>query len=303
MRRTLDPKLDVVFKILFAHPANSPLLISLLDAVLEPSCPIAGVTVLNPGIPSEMASDKAIVLDVHVELQDGRHIDIEMQAAPHPAFAERALYYWARMYASGLHPGEQYRELEPCVSILILDWNGLRGQRFHSTFEVREVHDHELFSDGLRIDVLELRKLGRSEGDPPRLVRWGRFLAASTDDELDVLARSDPIMKQAQQALERLSADPSTRALAEERERGLVGYRLDLAAARKEGEAKGLRKGKAKGRKEGEAKGLREAIATACDLLGIELTQERRELLGTLQADALARIVSHLRVARSWPES
>jgi len=70
---------------------------------------------------------------------------------------------------------------------------------------------------------------------------------------------------------------------------------LTWAAARKEGETKG--------RQEGRAEGLREAITTACDLLGIELTQERRELLATLQADALARIVSHLRVARSWPES
>ena len=48
-RRTLDPKLDVVFKILFASPEAKGSLISLLTAVLRPASPIKDVEVLNPG--------------------------------------------------------------------------------------------------------------------------------------------------------------------------------------------------------------------------------------------------------------
>lgn len=41
--RTLDPKLDVVFKILFASPETKGSLISLLTAVLRPASPIEDV--------------------------------------------------------------------------------------------------------------------------------------------------------------------------------------------------------------------------------------------------------------------
>jgi hypothetical protein len=37
---TLDPKLDVVFKLLFADEQNRPLLVSFLTAVLQPPEPI-----------------------------------------------------------------------------------------------------------------------------------------------------------------------------------------------------------------------------------------------------------------------
>jgi hypothetical protein len=51
MIKRLDPKLDVVFKILFSAPENRELLISLLTAVLRPSSPIAAVDGLNPQMP------------------------------------------------------------------------------------------------------------------------------------------------------------------------------------------------------------------------------------------------------------
>ena len=51
MRSTLDPTLDVVFKILFARPENRDVLIALLTAVLRPRSPITEVEVVNPDIP------------------------------------------------------------------------------------------------------------------------------------------------------------------------------------------------------------------------------------------------------------
>ena len=68
MPKRLDPKLDVVFKILFSAQENRELLISLLSAVLRPSSPIASVQVLNPEMPKELVTDKGSVLDLHVKL-------------------------------------------------------------------------------------------------------------------------------------------------------------------------------------------------------------------------------------------
>ncbi len=68
----LDPKLDVVFKMLFAAEGNEHLLVSLLTAVLRPCSAIAHVQVANPELPKELASDRGVRLDVLVELEDGR---------------------------------------------------------------------------------------------------------------------------------------------------------------------------------------------------------------------------------------
>ena len=56
----LDPKLDVVFKMLFADDANRPLLASLLTAVLRPSSPIAGLQVMNPELPKDLTTDRGV---------------------------------------------------------------------------------------------------------------------------------------------------------------------------------------------------------------------------------------------------
>ncbi|MBI5543866.1 MAG: Rpn family recombination-promoting nuclease/putative transposase [Deltaproteobacteria bacterium] len=87
----LDPKLDVVFKLLFAHPRNRDLLLSLLTAVLRPTSPISELEVLNPEVSKDAVADKGIVLDIHVRLEDGRHVDVEMQSTKQLTFSSRAL--------------------------------------------------------------------------------------------------------------------------------------------------------------------------------------------------------------------
>ena len=69
----LDPKLDVVFKLLFAHVRNRDILTALLTAVLKPTAPIDSLVVLNPDIPKDLPADRGAVLDIHVRLADGRH--------------------------------------------------------------------------------------------------------------------------------------------------------------------------------------------------------------------------------------
>ena len=75
--------------------------------------------------------------------------------------------------------------------------------------------------------------------DEPNLAAWARFLSASTDDELNSLAMENPVLKQAKDALERLSADPAARERAEQREMALLTYEAGLAKVRREGREEG----------------------------------------------------------------
>jgi hypothetical protein len=79
VRHTLDPKNDVVFKLLFAAEANRDLLIALLTAVLDPESPITAAEVMNPEVDREHWDDKGTVLDIRLRFTDGT------QADPHPA--------------------------------------------------------------------------------------------------------------------------------------------------------------------------------------------------------------------------
>jgi predicted transposase/invertase (TIGR01784 family) len=251
MLKRLDPKLDVVFKILFAAPENRELLISLLTAVLRPSSPIVSVEVLNPQMPKELVTDKGAVLDLHVKLADGREVDVEMQAGQRPGLRSRALYYWARMYGAQLGPGMAYEELRPCVVVFILGYSELQSGRFHSTFGVQEVHGGERFSDQLEVHLVELPKLpkrGAGQSEEELLEDWGRFFSARGDEELEELAMSNPVIEKAKMALDFLSAQPDVQELARQRERQRELAQINWLTSARAAEAKGRAEGEAKGR-------------------------------------------------------
>ena len=61
---------------------------------------------------------------------------------------------------------------------------------------------------------------------------------------------TDPLLKEAKEALEGLSADPLARIRAEQRETALRAYQLELGAAWHDGKAEGRAAGKAEGKAE-----------------------------------------------------
>jgi predicted transposase/invertase (TIGR01784 family) len=282
-RRTLDPKLDVVFKLLFAHPRNKKSLIALLTAVLRPKAPIADVEVLNPEVRKEDVTDKGIVLDLRVRLADGSFADVEMQAVRREGSRKRFLFYWARSYTTQLGPGTEYSELKPVIVVVFTNYRELKRKRLHSMFRLLEVKHHEEFLADEELHLIELPELRRMSEEEQKaeatLVRWARFLAARTDEELAAVAKEDEMIGEAKEVLEHLSEDPHVRDLASWREAQHALYRMEMAEARKKAEAKGLRKGKRQGLSQGEAKGKRDVLLMLLDQLDITLTEEQRGLI------------------------
>jgi len=290
--KLLDPKLDVVFKLLFAHVNNRDILVALLTAVLRPVAPIDTVDVLNPEVPKDLPADRGAVLDIHVRLADGRHIDVEMQSALPPGLRQRFLYYWARLHASQLTIGDHYEKLCPTVSVVILEEALLPLERAHSTFRVLEVETGYELTDELEMHFIELSKISM-EQDDNALARWMRFLLARNEKELEEVAMSDSNIRRATEALRALSQDPEAQELARQREMAQINLKIIHQFAREEGEAKG--------RDEGRAESLRLAVETACELLGVEIDADRRESLDGLDVAGLTALLHGLRRERRWP--
>jgi len=256
-RSTLDPKSDIVFWMLFSAERNRGLLLSLLNSVLRPAEPIVSVEVLHAQPDKAAVIDKSIALDLRVRLENGEQVDVEMQTQPRPAQRQRFLYYWSRMYGGQLSRGGDYGKLRPCAVVMITDYQELATPRFHSVFEARERHDAGLLTNHLQLHLVELPKLREAldRNDEPTLLAWAKFLAARTDEDLESLAMENPVLRQAKEALDQLSADPQARILAEMREMARISHVLDVGVARDEGEAEGRVKGEAEGRVKGEAEG------------------------------------------------
>jgi predicted transposase/invertase (TIGR01784 family) len=239
--KRLDPKLDVVFKLLLT--SEPPLLIDMLEGVLAK--PVGVPAILDSHFAGERVGDKGIAFDIRAALGDGSRVDLEMQRRLAPALAPRLIYYGARDYAAQLRRGGGYQLLTPTTVIIWLGESLFPTlDRLHSVFELRERHTHAPFGDvgdHLTIHVLQLPHLSRSSalGYDARVERWARFFTVTDAAALDQLASEDPIMSLAQQTLDRLSQDRDAQRLAQEREDELKLNAIGLLAARQESRAAG----------------------------------------------------------------
>ncbi len=100
---------DVVFHYVLGSEESEQGLRSFLSAVQTDSgfAPLAEVEITNPFSLRRFEIDKQSIIDVKAKDEAGRRYTIEVQVRAQPAFAERALYYWAKSYGDQLHKAEE----------------------------------------------------------------------------------------------------------------------------------------------------------------------------------------------------
>lgn len=259
----LDPQLDVVFRLLLLrHPT---LLRSMIEGVLGE--PIAGFTVLDRELPSDAPAGKAIVVDILVELADGRRINVEMQVRVRPELRPRLAFYAARNLSQQLARGGNYEHVRPSIVVVWLAEPLFPAlDQFHSVFELRERRTQIRYGEELTLHLLQLSKLPAFQASSATshyeelTTLWGRFLSAKSRLEFQRLKVQDPIMSQAVDALEDLSRDPEALRLAEKRRIDQKFYEMGLAMAREEATREGRREGIQQGMQQGIASILRRLL-------------------------------------------
>jgi predicted transposase/invertase (TIGR01784 family) len=270
----IDPKVDYAFKRLFGSEANQPLLIHLLNAVLQlpPEQRVAALEILNPFNDKEALDDKLSVVDIKARDQRGRQFNIEMQLLAYTGFSQRVLYYWARLHQQQLHESEDYEQLQPTISICFVNRVLFPGvPAYHLSFRLWEAVHQVAFTDDLAIHMLELPKFTRSADElKNELDDWLYFLRYA--EELDTQALPPalriPEIQQAMEVLTMLTQSDLERERYEARlklERDRISFekRMQRLATegREQGRAEGREEGRAEGREEGRAKGREEGRA------------------------------------------
>lgn len=206
---------------------------------------------------------------------------------------QRFLYYWARDYVGQLGAGQSYSDLAVTSSVFILNFCLLPTRRYHSVFRLQEIHGHHELLEDLDLHFLELPRLprGRATTTEPPAVKWGRFLTARTASELEELSMNDPILGQAKEELERLSADPVAQRLARDRERDEIAHKFTLHRTREEG------------RVQGKAEGERELLRKLLALKFGTLPKAAEARLARAEAPELSRWAERLLTATSLHEA
>jgi predicted transposase/invertase (TIGR01784 family) len=247
MELGIDPKVDYAFKHLFGRDATRPLLIDVLDSVLDPppGHAIRDVELLNPFNPKEALDDKLSILAIKARDQSGRLFNVEMQILAFRHYEKRITYYSSRLHGQQLREGQDYLDLRPTVSVSFLD-HVLFPQvpdDYHLYFRLLETRRHFPFTADLEFHVLELPKFKKTAGElTSSLDVWLYFLrnAEKIDPEAPPAALKRPLVHRALEELKVLSQTDQERERYEARRKWQLDYNTGMKVARLEGREEGV---------------------------------------------------------------
>ena len=168
-------------------------------------------------------------------------------------WADRALFYLAKMYTKQIRPGQNYSVFKKCVSISILDFTLFPDNTdFYSCFHIREDSRHTLYTDKMEFHVLELPKLpDKLKEDSGDILLWAKFINAERKEEFDMLAEKNTYIESAYEQLQVISQDKQKRLEYEAREKAILDYNQGIFEAEQRGIQQGIQRGIQQGIQQG----------------------------------------------------
>ena len=238
----LPPKMDFVFKRIFGNENHPNVLISFLNAILNPVDPIKSVILKDTTIEKSHLEDKYSRLDVKAITNKGEYINIEIQLKDEYNMIKRSLYYWSKLYEGQLENGENYQKLSRTICINLLDFNLLNHDKFHSVYRLKDCETDEELTDVMELHFIELKKMkdvNRVEEVKTKLEAWLYFINQPDSELVQELEKVEVEIKEAKAELVRLSGDRKERERYEKRRES----RLNEVSALSYAEEKGIQKG------------------------------------------------------------
>ncbi len=229
---------DYLFRALLQR--NNLVLKGLICALLHmKEADISSVVITNPIRLGDSIDNKTFVLDINVILNQHHIINLEMQVVNLNNWQDRSLSYLARNF-DHLKKGEDYELTHPVIQIGLLDYTLFPNHpEFYSTYQFLNVKKHTLYSDKLRISVLDLSRidLATEEDRQYQLDYWAALFKAKTWEELQMLAQNNNYFKEASETVYQLTQEEQIRQQCLAREdynRTMKGIENNFAAQKHE---------------------------------------------------------------------
>ena len=117
---------------------------------------MVSVTITNPIIIGEALNDKEFRLDINVDLNNQKTINLEMQVADLHNWTNRSLCYLCRSFDQ-LNHGESYKSIKTVIHIGILDYTLFTEHpEFYAAYRMMNTKNHTIYSNNFILNVLDL---------------------------------------------------------------------------------------------------------------------------------------------------
>ena len=244
---------DFTFKAVFSK--HEDVLLDLLNSFpdFQKEKKIISLKVLNPEIPKDMKSDKAIVLDIKAVDAQGNKFLIEMQASEQVFFPKRILYYASKLYSKSLARGQDYTKLPRVYSFNFINFQLFKNEkRFHWSFQLSDKIQPEIFlTEDLSIHIIEIPKLVTDlSALKNSLDDWVYLLKEAVNlkgEQMKTLQKKNSKIKKAINELKFVSHDKKSRELYEARLKTELDYKARLAFQLEQAMQEGIEKGMQEG--------------------------------------------------------
>ncbi len=178
------------------------------------------MNILNPVELGKPVGAKSYFLDIKVLLNSRSIIHMEMQVSNQHNWPDRSLSYLCRTFDS-LKQGDSYLQAKQVVQIGLLDYTLFpEYPEFYAVYEFRNVKKGYLYSDKLRLCVLNLNRidLATEEDRHYRTDHWVSLFKSATWEEIKMLAKENEYIRDAASTVYRLSQEETIRLQCEARE-------------------------------------------------------------------------------------
>ena len=216
----MKPYIDWCFKELMRNPNTRR---GFIAELLElPPEQIGNTTLLENELPKRSEEEKKGILDVHVLLENGTQLDIEMQVIYLKYWDDRSLFYLCKMFSSQLQKGEDYDQLQKCVHVSVLNFTYYKNDDI--CYRKAQIYDQKtgnLYSDKLELQVLELSKIPKEYHHPDGIIAWMKFFRGGKKEDLKEMSKGNFYLEEAYEDLMEMSQDEEKRRAYEARERAI----------------------------------------------------------------------------------
>ena len=189
---------------------------SLICAVLHIEAEdIKSIRVCNPILPGKAIDEKEYILDTKVELNNQIMLDLELQVINYKDWPDRSLQYLCRMFDT-LHRGDQYKDTQGAMHIGILNFKLHEDSRLLESYLLMDSLTHRLYTNKFQLHILTLPKADVPGEEDVRYHTdvWARYFAATTWEDLKMLAEKDEGIASAIETTQSLWEEDDVRARA-----------------------------------------------------------------------------------------
>jgi len=238
-KELLKPKYDIVFQALFEGNKDN-ITQSLISDILGEKVEIIEIKT-DSTIARKYPFEKAGRIDLKTKLKDGTICQVEMQMTDKKNTIKRILYYWSRTYAEQIRRGEDYKELNKTIGIIITNYEveELKGiENLDSKWQITcNKNDKRLLTDDLELHIIEIPKAKRiiEKEKYNRIAQWLMFLDNPNTERVEEIMKENEEVKKAKSVLYVMSEDEELQRLAELKEKWARDEKSALRSAREDG--------------------------------------------------------------------